>query len=64
MVTNNDLKMLRSMVRDFTDNEIRPIASQIDKEENIPQELIKKLGETGLLGTAFLKNMAEAGLVK
>ena len=33
MVTNNDLKLLRSMVRDFTDNEIRPIASQIDKEK-------------------------------
>ena len=61
MVTNNDLKMLRSMVRDFTDNEIRPIASQIDKKENIPQELIKKLGETGLLGTAFPEEYGGGG---
>lgn len=61
MVTNSDLKMLRSMVRDFTDNEIRPIASQIDKKENIPQELIKKLGETGLLGTAFPEEYGGGG---
>ncbi|MBU2447165.1 MAG: acyl-CoA dehydrogenase family protein [Bacteroidetes bacterium] len=45
--------MLREMVRDFTNNEIKPIAQKIDEEEKIPQELIKKIGELGLLGTAF-----------
>ena len=61
MVTKNDLEMLRSMVRDFTDNEIRPIASQIDKKENIPQQLIKKLGEVGLFGTAFPEEYGGGG---
>jgi alkylation response protein AidB-like acyl-CoA dehydrogenase len=46
-------KMLREMVRDFADNEVRPIAKQIDENEKIPDELIKKLGELGLLGAAF-----------
>lgn len=46
-------KMLRDMVRDFTNNEIRPIAQKIDEEEKIPEDLIKKVGELGLLGTAF-----------
>lgn len=45
--------MLREMVRDFTNNEIKPIAQKIDEEEKIPQELIKKIGELGMLGTAF-----------
>lgn len=45
--------MLREMVRDFTNNEIKPIAQKIDEEEKIPKELIKKIGELGLLGTAF-----------
>jgi alkylation response protein AidB-like acyl-CoA dehydrogenase len=45
--------MLRDMVRDFTANELKPIAAKIDQEEKIPPELIKKLGEIGLLGAAF-----------
>lgn len=46
-------KMLRQMVREFTNSEIKPIARQIDEEERIPPELIQKLGALGLLGAAF-----------
>ena len=46
-------KMLRDMVRDFTNTEIKPIASKIDDEGMIPVELIQKLKDTGLMGTAF-----------
>lgn len=45
--------MLRAMVRDFATNELKPIASKIDEEEKIPQEIIKKLGELGLLGASI-----------
>lgn len=45
--------MLREMVRDFANSEIKPIAKKIDEDEKIPPELIKKLGELGLLGAAF-----------
>ncbi len=46
-------EMLRQMVREFTNNEIKPIAAKIDNDEKIPEELIKKIGELGLLGAAF-----------
>ncbi len=46
-------KMLRDMVRDFTNNEIKPIARKIDEEERIPKELIQKIAELGLLGVSF-----------
>ncbi len=46
-------QMLRDMVRDFATNELKPIASQIDEEEAIPQEIIAKIGELGILGAAF-----------
>ncbi len=46
-------QMLREMVRDFATNEIKPIARKIDEDEKIPPEIIKKLGELGLLGAAF-----------
>jgi len=48
-----DQKMLRQMVRDFTNNEVKPIASKIDENEEIPKELIEKIKELGLLGTVF-----------
>ena len=49
----DEQKMLRDMVRDFVDSEIRPIAQKIDENEKIPPELIRKMGELGLLGAVF-----------
>ena len=46
-------KMLREMVRDFVNAEIKPIAHKIDEEERIPPELIRKIADLGLLGEAF-----------
>lgn len=46
-------KMLREMVRDFVNNELKPIAAQIDENEEIPKEIIKTIGELGILGAAF-----------
>ena len=45
--------MLREMVKDFTNNEIKPIAAKIDEDEKIPDDLLKKIGELGILGVAF-----------
>ncbi|MGD8779807.1 MAG: acyl-CoA dehydrogenase family protein [Ignavibacteria bacterium] len=57
----DEQNMLRDMVRHFTDGEIRPIASQIDEQEGIPDELLTKLGETGLMGTAFPEKYGGGG---
>lgn len=45
-----EIEMLRDTAKKFTDKEIRPLADSIEREEKIPEELIKKLGETGLMG--------------
>lgn len=44
---------LRRMVREFAENEVAPIAAEIDREHRVPVELMRKLGETGLLGVCF-----------
>lgn len=54
-------KMLREMARDFVNNEIKPIASKIDAEEKIPDELVKKLGELGFLGVSFPEEYGGGG---
>jgi len=41
------------MVRDFVNSEIKPIAKKIDEDERIPPELIQKIAELGLLGSAM-----------
>lgn len=53
--------MLREMVRDFAVNELKPIAQKIDENEKIPPEIIKKLGELGLLGAAIPEQYGGGG---
>lgn len=54
-------QMLREMVRDFATNELKPIAHQIDEQEKIPAEIIKKLGEIGLLGASIPEQYGGGG---
>ncbi len=53
--------MLRETVRDFVNNEIKPIASQIDQNGEIPRELINKMAELGFLGIAFPEEYGGGG---
>ncbi len=53
--------MLREMVRDFCNNEIKPIAKKIDEDEKIPRELINKLAEIGVLGVSFPEEYGGSG---
>ena len=53
--------MLKETVKDFTTNEIKPIASKIDIEGKIPQDLIKKMAELGFLGISFPEEYGGGG---
>ena len=50
---NEEQKLIRKMVRDFADNEVKPIAQQIDKEQRFPMENFRKMGELGFFGLPF-----------
>ncbi|HMQ81027.1 MAG TPA: acyl-CoA dehydrogenase family protein [Ignavibacteria bacterium] len=53
--------MLREMVRDFAVNELKPIAQQIDQNEKIPDEIIRKLADLGLLGASIPEQYGGGG---
>ncbi len=53
--------MLREMVRDFVQSELKPIAAKIDEDEEIPKEILYKIGELGLLGAAFPEEYGGSG---
>jgi butyryl-CoA dehydrogenase len=44
---------LRRMIREFAENEVAPIAAEIDRAHQVPLDMIRKLGRTGLLGVCF-----------
>ena len=46
-------QMLRRMVREFVEREIKPIARKMDEEHQVPMEAVKKAAELGLLGVPF-----------
>ncbi len=54
-------KELRKVVKDFTNKEIKPVAAKIDEYEEIPRELIIKIADMGLLGTAFPEKYGGGG---
>jgi alkylation response protein AidB-like acyl-CoA dehydrogenase len=60
-----DIKMLRQAVREFAEKEVAPIAREIDEQERVPFEVLKKAGDLGLLGVPFPEQYggADAGVV-
>jgi alkylation response protein AidB-like acyl-CoA dehydrogenase len=48
-----DMKLLRQAVREFAAKEVAPIAREIDEEERVPFETLRKAGELGFLGIPF-----------
>lgn len=59
---SSEHQMLRETARRFVDRELRPIAQQIDKEQEVPRALIAKAGEIGLLGVPFPEAYGGSGL--
>ena len=58
---NEEQKMLRTMVRDFADKELEPIAAQIDEEATFPADSVKKMAGLGLMGVPFPEEYGGSG---
>ncbi len=53
--------MLQKMYRDFAENEVKPIAQDVDEEERFPEETVKKMAKLGMMGIYFPKEYGGAG---
>lgn len=53
-------EMLRKMVREFAETEIKPIAAEYDENQEFPWETVKKMGKLNLLGLIFPKEYGGA----
>jgi alkylation response protein AidB-like acyl-CoA dehydrogenase len=54
--------MLKNTVKEFVDKEVLPRASQIDKKSEYPDDIIKKMGDLGLMGISVPEEYNGTGL--
>lgn len=54
-------KMLRTMVREFAENELAPVAARVDEEAMFPAENVRKMAELGLMGIPFPEKYGGSG---
>jgi butyryl-CoA dehydrogenase len=62
MLLSENYNEIRDMVSKFTQKEVAPLAHDIDKNGKIPEGLIQKLGENGLLGSYVPEEYDGAGM--
>lgn len=60
--TSEEHEALRAAIREFAENEIKPVAFMMDKENQFPREAIEKLGKMGYMGIPYEKKYGGAGL--
>ena len=58
---SEDEVMFRDQVRQFAESEIRPLVAKMDKDAQIPRELIKKCFDLGIMGIEIPDPLGGAG---
>ena len=53
--------MLQKMYREFAENEVKPLAQEVDEEERFPEETVKKMAKLGMMGIYLPKEYGGAG---
>ena len=58
---SKEQQMLQKLFREFAENEVKPIAADIDEEERFPEETVKKMAKLGMMGIYLPKEYGGAG---
>ena len=54
-------QLIRKMMADFTENEVKPIAAETDRTSQYPRETIEKLFDLGVMGMCVPKEYGGTG---
>jgi acyl-CoA dehydrogenase len=60
--TVSEVSQMKTMIRNFVENEVDPYAQQIEDENHIPQHLVDKAKELGLFGLSIPEEYGGIGL--
>jgi short/branched chain acyl-CoA dehydrogenase len=58
---SDEQRLLRDTVRDFARGEVAPVAEELDRTKAFPYELVKKMGDLGLMGIPFPEEYGGGG---
>ncbi|HSD79430.1 MAG TPA: acyl-CoA dehydrogenase family protein [Solirubrobacteraceae bacterium] len=58
---SDDHRLLRQTVRDFAEQEVAPVAEELDRQKRFPYEIVAKMGELGWMGIPFPEDVGGAG---
>ena len=58
---NKEHEMARQLFRDFAENEVKPLAQEVDEEERFPRETVEKMARYGFLGIPVPKEYGGQG---
>ena len=58
---SDEQQMIRTLCRDFAEAEIKPRAEEMDRAAAFPYDIVRKMGELGLLGLPFPEEYGGAG---
>lgn len=54
-------RMIRDLAREFAENEVKPLAAEIDRADEFPWKLFSRMGELGLLGMTLPEEYGGSG---
>ncbi|MCD7922274.1 MAG: acyl-CoA dehydrogenase [Clostridiales bacterium] len=54
-------EMARSLFKEFAENEVKPLAQEVDEEERFPRETVEKMAKYGFLGIPVPKEYGGQG---
>jgi short/branched chain acyl-CoA dehydrogenase len=57
----DEQRSIQRLVRDFADQEVRPVAEELDREKRFPYEIVEKLGDLGLMGIPYPEEYGGGG---
>ncbi len=52
---------IRNLVREFAEGEVAPVAEELDRTKSFPYEIVRKLGDLGLMGMPYPEEYGGGG---
>ena len=57
----DEQQAVRTLVRDFAEGEVKPIAEELDRTKSFPYEIVAQLGKLGLMGIPYPEELGGGG---
>lgn len=62
LLFTEEQEMMRRMVQDFAEKEVAPEVERMEREDRFPTEIIRKMGELGLMGISIPEKYGGSGM--